>query len=563
MNRVNLSHANLSDANLSDANLSDANLNNANLNNANLRRANLSRSDLIKTNLIGASLSGANLERTNLREAYLSGVKLQKANLTQAQLVAANIVQADLRGVSLLGANLQGANLQGANLRRAYLVKANLKSTNLSWGRLQQVNLTSADLSQAMFYAANLSYANLSRANLVGADLRQATLMRAICEETQFIETKLSAASFYKADATGASFYKADAIGVDFQRVILTGTCIEDWNINSATNLKDVVCDYVYLKENSQERRPHGGSFQPGEFTQRFQKFLETVDLFFVDGVDWKAFLTSFQDLQSQYGDENLAVQGIERKGQSSFEIRLAVPPEADKAEIERMAYERYEADRQLREAQYQEQIAAKEDEITLYRQQADSLKDELLDAYRQQQPQNYVPDLVEVVKMLADRPITIDIDNKFEGNAVVENNSPKENNQTITVHGPVGNLAGTNTGNMSAIQNNYGSNAEDITRLLAALRDQAQTFPTDQKDDANDLLNDLDRDLADEQPDQGRIGRRLKKLVALGAAIGTFASGAAAVTGDLNDFTSNVIELTEQLGIPVEQVQLPPSGTP
>ncbi|NEP56251.1 MAG: hypothetical protein F6K31_04405 [Symploca sp. SIO2G7] len=63
--------------------------------------------------------------------------------------------------------------------------------------------------------------------------------------------------------------------------------------------------------------------------------------------------------------------------------------------------------------------------------------------------------------------------------------------------------------------------------------------------------------------PDQGRIGRRLKKLVALGAAIGTIASGAAAVTGDLNDFTSNVIELTEQLGIPVEQMQLPPSGTP
>ncbi|MEM9804501.1 MAG: hypothetical protein AAF959_04420 [Cyanobacteria bacterium P01_D01_bin.56] len=33
--------------------------------------------------------------------------------------------------------------------------------------------------------------------------------------------------------------------------------------------------------------------------------------------------------------------------------------------------------------------------------------------------------------------------------------------------------------------------------------------------------------------------------------------SGAAAVTGDLSDFTSNVIELTKQLGIPVEQVQL------
>lgn len=106
---------------------------------------------------------------------------------------------------------------------------------------------------------------------------------------------------------------------------------------------------------------------------------------------------------------------------------------------------------------------------------------------------------------------------------------------------------------------NNYGPNTEDITRLLTALRDQAQTFPTDQKDDANDVLDDLERDLKEEQPDQNRIGRRLKKLVALGAAIGTIASGAAAVSGDVSTFTGNVIELTEQLGIPVEQVQLSP----
>ena len=77
------------------------------------------------------------------------------------------------------------------------------------------------------------------------------------------------------------------------------------------------------------------------------------------------------------------------------------------------------------------------------------------------------------------------------------------------------------------------------------------------------DVLDDIERDLAEEQPDQGRIGCRLKKLVVLGAAIGTIASGAAAVSGDVSTFTGNVIELTEKLGIPIEQVQLPPSGTP
>ncbi|MEO0868349.1 MAG: hypothetical protein AAFY17_07860 [Cyanobacteria bacterium J06642_11] len=110
---------------------------------------------------------------------------------------------------------------------------------------------------------------------------------------------------------------------------------------------------------------------------------------------------------------------------------------------------------------------------------------------------------------------------------------------------------------------NNYGPNTEDITRLLTALRDQAQTFPTDQKDDANDALDDLERDLKEDQPDQARIGRRLKKLAAIATLITGLTSGAAAVSGDVSTFTGNVIELTEKLGIPIEQVQLPPSGTP
>ena len=51
--------------------------------------------------------------------------------------------------------------------------------------------------------------------------------------------------------------------------------------------------------------------------------------------------------------------------------------------------------------------------------------------------------------------------------------------------------------------------------------------------------------------PDQGRIGRRLKKLVALGAAIGKPANSAAAFSGNVSTFTTNVIELAEKLGIP------------
>ncbi|ESA36028.1 pentapeptide repeat protein [Leptolyngbya sp. Heron Island J] len=408
--------------------------------------------------------------------------------------------QADLSDLKLNGANLCEIDLSGGDLMGADLMEADLRAANLRGANLALANLRSANLGAANLGAANLSFANLSEANLSGATLNYANL-------------------------SGASLRRARMLDTNFESAILTGACIEDWHINSATNLKDVVCEHAYLKENLQERRPYGGSFQPGEFTQRFQKFLETVDLFFVDSVDWKAFLSSFQDLQSEYGDENLAVQGIERKAQSSFEIRLAVPPEADKAEIEKVAYERYEINLKQIESQYKKQL----------RLQGAHLDDiqSILKVERDERTR-----LSKVVEKMAEGQET-----------------PKYDLREAQF---AGGFAETVQGDqIGGTINNYGSNTEDITRLIAALRDQAQTFPTDQKDDANDALDILERDLAEEQPDQDRIGRRLKKLVAIAT---TLTIGATAFTADL-------AQLADVLNVPLSQIeqvqpeQLPPSN--
>ncbi|MHC5719038.1 MAG: hypothetical protein ACYTX0_44975, partial [Nostoc sp.] len=47
---------------------------------------------------------------------------------------------------------------------------------------------------------------------------------------------------------------------------------IEDWHTNIATNLTDVICDYIYLRQGQKERRPSIGDFAPGEFAKLFQK---------------------------------------------------------------------------------------------------------------------------------------------------------------------------------------------------------------------------------------------------------------------------------------------------
>ena len=46
-----------------------------------------------------------------------------------------------------------------------------------------------------------------------------------------------------------------------------------------------------------------------------------------------------------------------------------------------------------------------------------------------------------------------------------------------------------------------------------------------------------------------------------MATTVGALAGGAATFSGNLNTFTGNVIELTETVGIPVEEVQ--PSQSP
>lgn len=210
-----------------------------------------------------------------------------------------------------------------------------------TWNKWRETNREiKPDLSKADLYGANLSRAYLYEANLSGANLYGADLSR-----TQALRTNFEGATF-------------------------TGACIKDWNINSQTNLNNVICDYVYLKKDNQERRPHdpNKNFIPGEFTQLFQKALETVDLIFSDGIDWNAFLTSFKELQDKYGEENVGVQALERKSDRTFVVRIEVPPDANKAIIEKSFWQKYKPILEAKDEQiafYQNEIECKRQENT------------------------------------------------------------------------------------------------------------------------------------------------------------------------------------------------------
>ena len=308
---ADLNHANFNHANLQGVNFFRVHLDHAELNNANLETANFFRAHLRHAKLIDA----------NLRHAKLIDVNLCFSKLNRADLTYANFFIAQLDSTIFSGANLYRANLYRANLYRAHLTGVDLENANLGRTILNDANLQDANL-----ISADLTGVDLENANLKGANLYYANLSR------------------------------VQALATNFSGAVLTGVCIEDWNINSKINLKDVICDYVYLKKNQKDRRPHDPNkiFARKEFIKRYQKILETVDIYFEDGIDWQAFLVSFNKLQIECGSDELSINSFENKGNGAFVIRVNVPDGVDKAEIEKYLKKQYQLEATV-EAQQRE----------------------------------------------------------------------------------------------------------------------------------------------------------------------------------------------------------------
>jgi uncharacterized protein YjbI with pentapeptide repeats len=418
-----------------------------------------------------------------------------------------------------------------------YDIKLDLREADLEEADLLGADLFEADLRNAKLFGADLCRAFLDSADLRGADLRDTNLSHAILDGADLRKANLRNANLCNVDLRNAALREADlgtvrALGANFNMAKLTGVCIEDWHINSCTNLEEVICEYIFTEYNRRkftDRRPHDPNqiFAPGEFTKRYQIVLETVDLFFNDGIDWRAFLDSLQDLKSQYGDD-LNIQGIEKKAGGSFLVRLEVPSEADKGTIERTAKELYETKLQILEAKYHTELQAKDREIEIYKQQS--------------------ADILELAKLAASRPITV------EAKAVAENQSSSESYSNTFNNSTSGNFANKMQDQASQQTNQYiGANLNEITTLIQSLRGIAESFPEAQRTEAIEHLEDLETDLK-QPPEKRKVSRIKATLIAL-AGIASVSLGA--VKG-ANEFVTQVQELSEKLNIPlpIEQVQ-------
>ncbi|MEG4444655.1 pentapeptide repeat-containing protein [Microcoleus sp. AT9_B5] len=256
--------------------------------------------------------------------------------IRQLATVIGAIGGTSFRNTQLAHTNFSYATLKNTDFRFATIHRTMWHHARfLHWARVDETILINPAVRELLVtdngYQKSYQGMDLRGANLIGANLSYAKLQTA----------DLSQATLEAANLEYAIFSQVQAIGTDFSNAKMTGVCgLGTWNIDSTTELEWVDCKWVYLLEepkqgtDDRERRPSGNdNYQPGEFTTFFSEVVNTVDLIFKYGVDWKAFMESFQQVQRKNPGIKLNIQSIENKG-NGIVIKLAVPPETDKAKI-------------------------------------------------------------------------------------------------------------------------------------------------------------------------------------------------------------------------------------
>ncbi|WP_445631989.1 pentapeptide repeat-containing protein [Nostoc sp. DSM 114167] len=413
-------------------------------------------------------------------------------------------------GTSFRNADLTDADFTSAILKNTDFRKANLTRTRfyeakkLDFARVDDTILTKLAILKLLVTGngRGKSYAgaNLKGANLIGADLKEANLK----------DVDITEATFQGACLERANLTLAQAIGTNFTSAQMTGACVEAWNIKSTTKLDNIDCRFIYLLEHpkpetdDRERRPSSGEFQPREFTKLFEEVLNTVDLIFRNGIDWKAFVNAFQTVKNQNEDTELALQSIENKGDGVVVVKVGVPDGADKEKIHSDFTQSYQLALQAVEEKYKAQLQAKDNEIVLYRQKSAEIK--------------------EIVSLLANKPINVQVDNKVENKNMTNSNDASRKIEIGSVGRDfnasgqalnLGDISGTVTNTINELPASPEPDKPGIKELLTQLQAaiEADTnLPQEDKAEALEQVKALAE--AGKNPQEGTMQKAAKTAI-------------------------------------------------
>ena len=226
--------------------------------------------------------------------AATGGTSFRQADLTDANFTNAHLKGTDFRQAKLARTRWRGTKqldqVRGGN---TYLENAQLRellqtgygqNQNFDFQDLRELSLQNANLAGASFISANLSSTNLRGADLSGAKL---------------IQTKLS-----QANLNGAT---------------LTGAFIQDWGITLTTQLRNITCDYLFLRlpsEKSTDPNPYrqpsdwNRTLNPQEFTALIRSFLQSK----------QSWYSTVLDLDRTGSQSSGKISQVSLKGEAEYE---------------------------------------------------------------------------------------------------------------------------------------------------------------------------------------------------------------------------------------------------
>ena len=395
-----------------------------------------------------------------------------------------------IRLLAVTFAAIGGTSFRHANLNQTIFNQANLKSSDLRWSTLtlsswhQSKNLDCARVLGTIFLNSRVRELAVShrgagqsykRLNLRGVHLAGADLCDADLTEADISNATLEGAWLERANLT-----KTQALGTNFCQAQLTGACLENWSINHETDLEGAICEHIYLLNGQKERRPNSGNFAPGEFAKLFEEVLDTIDLIFRNGLDWRAFTASFKQVQVENEGVELSVKSIEDKGDRVWVVRLKTSPETNKEKIHSDFNRNYEVALKALDEKYQAKLAAKEEQITIYRQQS--------------------ADMREIIAQMASRPInitTIAESKAMQGqNRIAQNVSASPGSNISAFQGKQNQVTQTQSTRSQFAQ-------EEVIAMLAQLKNliDAAEIPPEMKIEANAHLKVAQRATEQEAP--------------------------------------------------------------
>jgi uncharacterized protein YjbI with pentapeptide repeats len=263
---------------------------------------------------------------TSFHNLDLSGVNFKNAKLPNTDLRARKLYRTCFQGVT---------GLERARVDSRYL--------DLEIPKVQKL------LARGCSEERDFSQLNLRGAYLQGADLRH----------MNFTDTDLTGADLRGADLRGCIFVRAQVIDVDFTDTNLTGICIEDWSVNNQTLFTNVQCDYIYRKLDEKgeptDRSPATRNFEPREFQSLYQEVGNVVELVFKEGINWRAFAFTLQQLQLDDENMGLELKGVEKRG-DIWVVKVTHNENVPRQVVEQKLYASYE--------ELKHRLAEKEQEI-------------------------------------------------------------------------------------------------------------------------------------------------------------------------------------------------------